>query len=59
MTTEISGPFFVTYYNALLDRRCTLIDNLDEETADAVVEKYGDNGDKFHRMPEVRKERAD
>lgn len=54
--THKPGPWIVTYYNLALDRRCTLIDNIDEATADAVVDKFGDNGDVFHRLPEVRKE---
>ena len=52
------GPWLVTYFNTGTGQRHTLIDNIDEETADAVVMRFGDKGDKFHRLPEVRKECA-
>jgi len=58
MSAHTKGPWLVTYLNPLDNRRHTLIDNIDEETADAVVLKFGDTGDQFHRLPEVRKERA-
>ena len=51
-------PWSVTYYNPGTERRHVLIDNIDERTADAVVDRFGDNGDAFHRLPEVRKECA-
>jgi len=52
------GPWLVTYYNPATERRHTLIDGVDEYTADKVVDRFGDNGDEFNRLPEVRKELA-
>lgn len=46
----------VTYFNVGTQQRHALIDNIDEATADAVVERFGPNGDEFHQMPDVRKE---
>lgn len=48
--------FQVTYLNTLLGRRCLLIDKIEEVKADEVVQKFGDNADANHRLPEVRKE---
>lgn len=50
------NDWMVTYFNPMDNHRHCLIDCLDEQTADAVVERFGDNGDEFNRMPEVRKE---
>jgi hypothetical protein len=50
----------VTYFNYALGKRCVLIDELDDEaTADAVVERFGDNGNPYCRMPEVKKEKVE
>jgi len=51
-------PWIVTYYNPVTEKRHVLIDDIDEHTADAVVDRFGDEGDQYHRLPEVRKERA-
>lgn len=50
--------WLVTYFNPMTGQRHVLIDNIDEQTADAVVQRFGDNGKEFCRMPEVRKEQA-
>jgi hypothetical protein len=46
----------VSYFNPGTGRRHPLIEGVDEYTADQVVDRFGDNGDEFHRLPEVRKE---
>lgn len=46
----------VTFYNPLVNRRCELIDFVDEAAADLVVARFGDAGDEFHRLQQVRKE---
>lgn len=48
--------FQVTYFNPITERRHVLIDEIDKATADAVVAKFGDQGDQYHRLPEVQKE---
>lgn len=55
---QTPGPWLVTYYNAGTGKRHTLIDDIDEATADAVVERFGDSGKPYNRLPGVRKERA-
>jgi hypothetical protein len=52
------GPWTVTYFNPGTGRRHPIIEGVNEYTADAVVDRFGDNGDEFHRLPEVRKEFA-
>jgi len=52
----VSGPWKMTYYNPQMGQRCTLIDDIDEVTADAVLAQFGKGGDKLYRMPEVQKE---
>lgn len=52
----ITGAWQVTYFNPVTERRHVLIDDIDEATADAVLAKFGDAGDPYCRMPEVRKE---
>jgi len=52
------GPWLVTYYNPATEKRHSIIENIDEATADAVVDRFGDNGDAFCRLPDVRKECA-
>lgn len=56
--THQPGPWTVTYFNPATGRRPSLIEGVDEHTADLVVDRFGDNGDRFHRLPDVRKERA-
>jgi hypothetical protein len=51
-------PWQVTYYNPDTKQRHVLIDDIDEATADKVVEAFGDNGKPFNRLPKVRKECA-
>jgi len=58
MNTQIHGPWQVTYFNPATGQRHTLIDAIDEATANRVVETFGDNGEAFNRLPEVRKERT-
>lgn len=58
MSAHTPGPFLVSYFNPGTGQRHTLIDDINEETADAVVARFGEEGDRFHRLPEVRKERA-
>jgi hypothetical protein len=52
----MSPNWKVTYFNPMLGKRCDLIDNVDSETADGVIARFGDGGDEFCRLPEVRKE---
>jgi len=56
MQTE-AQTWQVTYFNTGTGRRHVLIDGLPEADADCVVERFGDAGDEFHRLPQVRKER--
>lgn len=48
----------VSYFNVVLGYRCVLIDLIDEFTADAVVRRFGDEGDEYNRLPDVRKEKT-
>lgn len=57
-TPHVTGPWAVTYYNPVTERRHVLIEDIDEGTADKVVAQFGDKADAFHRLPEVRKELA-
>lgn len=57
-TQHTPGPWLVTYYNPGTKQRHTLIDDVDEATADKVVARFGENGEPYCCMPEVRKERA-
>ncbi len=50
--------FNVTFFSALANRRGTLIDNVTEEQADAIVARFSDKSNKFEYLPEVRKEPA-
>ena len=49
--------FDVTFFNPLAGRRGILIDDVSESEADAVIAKFSDKKDKFHFLPEVRKEK--
>lgn len=53
-----SPPWTVTYLNPVTGKRHVLIDDIDDTTADAVMRKFGDQGDEFHRLPGLRKESA-
>lgn len=54
-----STEFMVTYHNTLLDKRCILIDGIDEVTADSIVMKFsGTAGDPYRQLSDVRKERV-
>ena len=47
--------FQVTYFNAVLDKQCVLIDKVDSMTAVAVLAKFGDKRDPMHYMgPQTR-----
>jgi hypothetical protein len=47
--------FKVTYFNAQLGKQCDLIDDLDAETAQAVIAKFGNPRERFHYMgPQTR-----
>ena len=58
MSAHTPGFWSVTYFNHATEKRHAIIEGIDEYTADKVVDKFGENGDQFHRLPEVRKERA-
>lgn len=58
MNTKDGGPWQVTYFNTLAERRFVLADNIDEATADAVVARFGYRGEKELQLNEVCKVRA-
>ena len=47
----------VTYLNTLDGKRHVLVDLIDEETADAVIARFGDKRNAFEYLPDCRKER--
>ncbi|WP_432263475.1 hypothetical protein [Cupriavidus sp. TMH.W2] len=50
--------FNVTYLNPLNGKRALLIDNVDQEQAEAVKAKFGNPADAAHYLPEVEIESA-
>ena len=52
------AKFNVTFWNELAGRRGILIDDVTEEQADAVVQRFSDKSNKSEYLPEVRKEPA-
>jgi hypothetical protein len=55
---SVGNGFNVTFYSSLAGRRGTLIENVTEEQADAVVARFSDKSNMFEYLPEVRKEAA-
>jgi hypothetical protein len=55
---DVHGDWKVTYLNILDGQRYTLIDDVDEATADRVVARFSDKGNPYTYLPETRIERS-
>ena len=57
-STQVTGPYVVTFYCSLAGRRGVLLDDLDEATAQQVAARYSDKSDRNTYLPQVRVELA-
>lgn len=56
INVPVHGNWRVTYFNRLMGRQISMVDYVDEETADHLVSFWGNPNDPLHYMERVTKE---